>query len=167
MLPVCNVLRDLIKEAMKWVTSQTLDIFGPYPKKSFSKHVNIKCADNRESIAIKFNKNRIDVKCTFKKNTIKAGKEKTAPYSLSGEPKHYYVQDICGISWHTNNLCDNLSNTALDFNAHETIIYCSSPSVVQMLEFLQSSYDVIKSYLTLASVKWMQIQVFRSVWLYF
>lgn len=62
---------------------------------------------------------------------------------------------------HTNNLCDNLSNTALDFNAHETIIYCSSPSVVQMLEFLQSSYDVIKSYLTLASVKWMQIQVFR------
>lgn len=30
-----------------------------------------------------------------------------------------------------------------------------------MLEFLQSSYDVIKSYLTLASVKWMQIQVFR------
>lgn len=76
MLPVCNVLRDLIKEAMKRVTSQTLDIFGPYPKKSFSKHVNIKCADNRESIPIKFNKNRIDVKCTFKKIPLKQAKKK-------------------------------------------------------------------------------------------
>lgn len=51
-------------------------------------------------------------------------------------------------SIYVNNLCDNLSNATFHFYADDTVIYCSSPSVVQALEFLQSVFDVFQSHLT-------------------
>lgn len=51
-------------------------------------------------------------------------------------------------SLYVNNLCDNLSNAAFHFYADDTIIHCSSSSVVQTLEFLQSAFDVVQSHLT-------------------
>uniref|UniRef100_A0A669C6E9 ribonuclease H n=1 Tax=Oreochromis niloticus TaxID=8128 RepID=A0A669C6E9_ORENI len=51
-------------------------------------------------------------------------------------------------SLYINNLCDNFSNAAFHLYADDTIIYCSSPSVAQSLQFLQSAFDDVQSHLT-------------------
>lgn len=51
-------------------------------------------------------------------------------------------------SIYVNNLCDNLSNADYHFYADDTVIYCSSPCVIQTLELLQSAFDVVQSHLT-------------------
>lgn len=49
---------------------------------------------------------------------------------------------------YVNNLCNNFSDAAFNFYADDTVIYCSSPSVVQVLKFLQSVVDVVQSNVT-------------------
>ena len=49
---------------------------------------------------------------------------------------------------YVNNLCDNLPNTESHCYADDTVIYCSSPSVLQCFEYLQSAFDIVQSRLT-------------------
>ena len=47
-----------------------------------------------------------------------------------------------------NNLCDNLPDAVSHLYADDAIIYCSSSSVLQSLESLQSAFDTVQSNLT-------------------
>lgn len=49
---------------------------------------------------------------------------------------------------YVNNHCNNFSHAAFNFYADDTVFYCSFPSVVQALEFLQSVVDVVQSNVT-------------------
>lgn len=59
---------------------------------------------------------------------------KSAASFMAEALRHIYV----------NNLCNNFSHAVFSFYADDTVIYCSFPSVVQALEFLQSVVDVVQ-----------------------
>lgn len=63
-------------------------------------------------------------------------------YTLYFLPKvHFTLEYNFTLSLNEHNL-GNRSNAAFHFYADDTVTYCSSPSVVQTLEFLQSALDV-------------------------
>ena len=67
-------------------------------------------------------------------------------YSKGCAPRFHIRTNYFTIS--VNNLCNNLSNAAFHFYADDTVIYCSSSSIEQSLDFLQSAFYVIPSHLS-------------------